>query len=75
MKRHFIIGLRKLIKSVVRNDFCGMAAEMGFMTVIGIFPFMLFLMAVFGWMGHKSMMEPVLLFLNNVDIKQLLIFS
>ena len=66
MKRHFIIGLRKLIKSVVRNDFCGMAAEMGFMTVIGIFPFMLFLMAVFGWMGHKSMMEPVLLFLNNV---------
>ncbi len=66
MKRHFIIGLRKLIKSVIRNDFCGMAAEMGFMTVIGIFPFMLFLMAVFGWMGHKSMMEPILLFLDNV---------
>lgn len=66
MKRHLIIGLRKLIKSVVKNDFCGMAAEMGFMNVIGIFPFMLFLMAVFGWMGHKSMMEPILLFLNNV---------
>ena len=66
MKRHFIIGLRKLIKSVIKNDFCGMAAEMGFMNVIGIFPFMLFLMAVFGWMGHKSMMEPILLFLSNV---------
>lgn len=66
MKRHFYIGLRKLIKSVVKNDFCGMAAEMGFMMVIGIFPFMLFLMAVFGWMGHKSMIEPIFLFLNNV---------
>lgn len=66
MKRHLIIGIRKLIKSIIKNDFCGMAAEMGFMNVIGIFPFMLFLMAVFGWMGHKSMMEPILLFLNNV---------
>ncbi len=66
MKRHFIIGVKKLIKSIIRNDFCGMAAEMGFMMVIGIFPFMLFLMAVFGWMGHKSMMGPILLFLNNV---------
>lgn len=66
MKRHFIIGIRRLIKSIIRNDFCGMAAEMGFMMVIGIFPFMLFLMAVFGWMGHKSMMAPILMFLNNV---------
>lgn len=66
MKRHLIVGIRKLIKSIIKNDFCGMAAEMGFMNVIGIFPFMLFLMAVFGWMGHKSMMEPILLFLNNV---------
>ena len=64
--KHFIIGIRRLIKSVIRNDFCGMAAEMGFMMVIGIFPFMLFLMAVFGWMGHKSMIEPILLFLNTV---------
>ena len=29
MKRRFIIGLKKLIKSVIKNDFCGMAAEMG----------------------------------------------
>ena len=36
---------------------------MGFMLVIGIFPFMLFLMAVFGWMGNKSLMDPVIIFL------------
>lgn len=57
---------KHVIKAVIDNDFCGMAAEMGFMLVIGIFPFMLFLMAVFGWMGNKSYMDPVLIFLSNV---------
>jgi len=66
IRNQYILGLRKLIKSIIKNDFCGMAAEMGFMLVIGIFPFMLFLMAVFGWMGHKSMMVPILQFLTNV---------
>ena len=47
-----------LIKATIDNDLFGMAAEMGFMLVIGIFPFMLFLMAIFGWMGNKSMMDP-----------------
>ena len=42
-----------------------MAAEMGFMMVIGIFPFMLFLTAVFGWMGNKSLMDPILAFLST----------
>ncbi len=57
--------LRKLIFSVIENDFFGMAAEMGFMLVIGIFPFMLFLMTILGWMGNKSMMDPVIIFLEN----------
>ena len=35
------------------------------MLVIGIFPFMLFLMAVFGWMGNKSLMDPIIIFLAN----------
>jgi len=57
---------KRLINSVIDNDFSGMAAEMGFMLMLGIFPAMLFLMAVFGWMGNKSFMNPVLLFLSNV---------
>ena len=60
----FIELLKKLILSVIENDFFGMA-EMGFMLVIGIFPFMLFLMAVFGWMGNKSLMDPIIIFLAN----------
>lgn len=59
----FIKALRRLIMSVIENDFFGMAAEMGFMMVIGVFPFMLFLMAVFGWMGNKELIAPVLRFL------------
>lgn len=66
MKRSLIIGIKRLIISVIKNDFYGMAAEMGFMMVIGIFPFMLFLMAVFGWMGNKSLMDPILRFLSTV---------
>ena len=66
----FIRGIKRLIISVIKNDFFGMAAEMGFMLVIGIFPFMLFLMAVFGWMGNKSYMDPILIFLSTIMPEQ-----
>lgn len=64
--RKFLRYPKRVIDSVIDNDFSGMAAEMGFMLMLGIFPAMLFLMAVFGWMGNKSFMNPVLLFLSNV---------
>ena len=70
VKRTLIRGIKRLIISVIKNDFYGMAAEMGFMMVIGIFPFMLFLMAVFGWMGNKAMMTPILRFLSTIMPEQ-----
>lgn len=57
---------KHVVKAVIDNDFSGMAAEMGFMLMLGIFPAMLFLMAVFAWMGNKSFMNPVLLFLSTI---------
>ena len=33
LKNKYIRGLVRLIKSVIQNDFYGMAAEMGFMLV------------------------------------------
>ena len=66
----FIRGIKRLIISVIKNDFFGMAAEMGFWLVLGIFPFMLFLMAIFGWMGNKSYMDPVLIFLSTIMPEQ-----
>lgn len=64
--RKFIKYPKHVVKAVLDNDFSGMAAEMGFMLMLGIFPAMLFLMAVFGWMGNKNFMHPVLMFLSNV---------
>ena len=58
--------LKNIINSIVDNDFFGMAAEMGFMLVIGIFPFMLFLTALFGWLGKHSFMNPLIVFLQQV---------
>lgn len=57
---------KHVVKAILDNDFAGMAAEMGFMLMLGIFPAMLFLMAVFVWMGKKSFMNPVLLFMSSV---------
>ncbi len=66
MKNKYMHILITLIRSIIKNDFFGMAAEMGFMLVVGIFPFMLFLMAIFGWMGSKSYMDPILKGLSNI---------
>lgn len=66
----FIRALTRLVMSVIKNDFYGMAAEMGFMLVIGIFPFMLLLMTVFGWMGNKSYMTHILQVLSNIMPEQ-----
>lgn len=66
MKNKYTHWLIALIRSIIKNDFFGMAAEMGFMLVVGIFPFMLFLMAVFGWMGNRSYMDPVLKVLSKI---------
>lgn len=57
---------KHIVKAVLDNDFTGMAAEMGYMLMLGIFPAMLFVMSVFGWIGKKSFMDPVLLFLSNI---------
>lgn len=68
----FVRGIKRLIISVIKNDFYGMAAEMGFMMVIGIFPFMLFLTAIFGWLGNKSCMPQILGFLSNILPQQVM---
>jgi membrane protein len=66
LKNKYTRALVHLIKSIIKNDFYGMAAEMGFMLVVGIFPFMLFLMALFGWMGNRSYLDSILKVLSNI---------
>ena len=64
--RNNIKTIKNIIESVLENDFFGMASEMGFMLCIGICPFMLFLTALFGWIGKHSFMNPILVFMQNI---------
>lgn len=57
--------LKKTIINIIEHDYSGMAAEMGYMLVIGIFPFMLFLMSLFNLMGKHYYINPLFLFLEK----------
>lgn len=65
IKNH-IKFIKSIIKSVVDNDFFGMASEMGFMLTIGIGPLMLFLTAIFGYIGKHYFMNPIFAFMSNI---------
>lgn len=58
--------LKTTIISIIENDFSGMAAEMSYMLVIGIFPFLLFLMSLFNLMGRNYYMTPLFMFMEKV---------
>ncbi len=58
--------LVRTIKSIIDNDFSGMAAEMSYMLVIGIFPMLLFLMSLFNLIGKNYFMNPLFIFMERV---------
>ncbi|MCQ2739999.1 MAG: YihY/virulence factor BrkB family protein [bacterium] len=64
--KNFLKFLKGVIKSVLDNDYLGMASEMGFMLTIGICPLMLFLTALFGYIGKHSFMNPIFFFMQNI---------
>ncbi|MBQ3311916.1 YihY/virulence factor BrkB family protein [bacterium] len=61
-----VVYIKRLTKSVVNNDFFGMASEMSYMSCLGIFPMMLFLTGVFGWAGKHDFMIPVFRFMSSI---------
>jgi len=58
--------LQNLIKSIIRDDYANAAGEMAYMTALGIFPFMLFIMAVFGWLGKKFFVNKIIFGLSAI---------
>ena len=58
--------LNNLIKCIIRDDYANAAGEMAYMTALGIFPFMLFLMAVFGWLGKTFFINKIIFALSAV---------
>ena len=66
LKNKYAKVVYDIVRSIIKNDFFGMASEMGFILLAGFFTFLLFLMAVFGWMGNKAYMDPIMLALSNM---------
>ncbi len=62
-------NIELFIKKVIEQDFYGVAAEMAFWFILGLFPFLLFLTSFFAWMGKKTLITPILSFLINIAPK------
>ena len=58
--------IQNLIKCIIRDDFGNAAGEMAYMTALGIFPFMLFIMAVFGFLGKTFFINKVIFGLSTI---------
>lgn len=68
--------IESVINKMIKADFPGMAAEMAFMFILGFFPFLLFLISVFSWLGRKSFSIHILTALTQVapsDVSRLTI--
>lgn len=61
--------IETLVKKIIDQDFFGVAAEMAFWFILGLFPFLLFLASLFAWMGKKTLITPILNFLTNIAPK------
>ena len=61
--------IENLVEKIIAQDFCGVAAEMAFWFILGLFPFLLFLTSLFAWMGKKTLITPILNFLTTIAPK------
>lgn len=67
--------IESIITKMIKADFPGMAAEMAFMFILGFFPFILFIMYCFAWLGQKSVGHHILYIITHIapgDVSRLL---
>lgn len=62
IKEYFI----NLVNTIIAQDFANAGSEMAYMLSLGVFPFMLFLTAVFGWLGKKIFVTKIIMALSTV---------
>ncbi|MCD7880048.1 MAG: YihY/virulence factor BrkB family protein [Candidatus Gastranaerophilales bacterium] len=58
--------IESLIKKIIEQDFFGVAAEMAFWFILGLFPFLLFLTSLFAWIGKKTLITPIITFITHI---------
>ncbi len=61
--------IENLIHKIIVLDFFGIAAEMAFWFILGLFPSLLFLTSLFAWIGKKTLILPILDFIQNIAPK------
>lgn len=58
--------IKDLFIRVIKDDFPGMAAEMAYIFILAFFPFMIFLISVFGRLGTASHISKIMDFLSEI---------
>ena len=58
--------IKKFIYYFFEYDYLGMAAEMGYWMMLGIFPLMFVVMSLFSWLGKKSLIAPIMAFTSHI---------
>ncbi len=58
--------IEKIVNKMIDADYCGMASEMAYTFLLGVIPFMLFLMSVFSSLGKKTLFHSILGFVGRV---------
>ena len=57
--------IKNLLVNIVKDDFPGMASEMAFNFIFALFPFLIFLVAIFGLIGTESQISQILVFMEG----------
>lgn len=65
-KNPILRQIENIVQKMIRADFPGMAAEMAFMFILGFFPFLLFLISMFAWLGRKSLSTHIITALTQI---------
>jgi len=58
--------IKRLFTSIIKDDFPGMASEMAYSFILTLFPFLIFLVAVFGVLGTETQVDQVLTSIGGV---------
>lgn len=56
---------KEVCKNSIRDDFAGMASEMAFSFILAFFPFMIFLISIFGVIGTESQVDNILTYMSD----------
>lgn len=57
---------KDLFTRIIKDDFSGMACEMAFIFILTFFPFMIFLVSMFGLMGSEEQILKIMDFLREI---------